>query len=251
MGISPFSASDSADKTRITAVDPCTMQVYDRLWAEALARFETGTVETDPYLLHKQGDYRLGITLRIHITTPAVAACFSDLIAQLRAQEPEQYYYHPDEYHVTLLSLMTVAAGFDLAEVPTATYDTVFAGIFGQVRKFGLHFHGITASPSSVLVQGCSENGYLNEIREMIRLRLQQVGLGETLDQRYRITTTHATIMRFRAQPKSLPALISQLTALRETEIGTAQVEEVDFVLNDWYMSRDRVRVLSKYRLQG
>jgi 2'-5' RNA ligase len=225
------------------------MRVYDHIWADAMARFVRGTVETDPYLLDKQSDRRLGITLRIHIETPAVAAGFSEIIEQLREQEPDQYYYYPDEYHVTLLALVSAAMGFDLADVPTAVYDRVFAGIFGHVRTFGIRFHGITASPSSVMVQGFSENGYLNEVREIIRCRLDQAGLGDTLDQRYRITTAHSTIMRFRSQPRCLPALISQLTALRERQIGTARVEGVDFVFNDWYMSRGRVRVLSKYGL--
>ena len=74
-------------------------------------------------------------------------------------------------------------------------------------------------------------------------------GLGKSLDTRYKISTVHSTIMRFQSQPKNLPALISQLQSLQDDEIGTLEVGEVDFVLNDWFMSNDKVKLISRYLL--
>ncbi len=76
-------------------------------------------------------------------------------------------------------------------------------------------------------------------------------GLAEALDRRYRIVTAHSTILRFARQPQNLPELVQFLQAARARDFGTFEIDHVDFVLNDWFMSHDKVVVLARYPLGG
>ncbi len=37
----------------------------------------------------------------------------------------------------------------------------------------------------------------------------------------------------------------------RNRDFGISEINRVDFVINDWYMSYDKVRVLDSFRLIG
>jgi 2'-5' RNA ligase len=99
------------------------------------------------------------------------------------------------------------------------------------------------------MLQGYVEG--LNSLRDQLRDVLLRAGLGNLLDRRYRLVTAHVTCMRFQAQPVNLPALVNCLAALRDHEIGTFEVSQVELVKTDWFMSFDRVVLLGRYPLDG
>ena len=223
-------------------------QIYDQLWDQALARFADGEAQIDQQLIHREADRRTGITL---IARPGaeVVERIGQLAAELRAIEPEQYFYQPDELHVTVMTLVSASDSFDLRRAPIATYHAALGQLFRRAYQFSIRFRGLTASPSAVLIQGFVDNHYLNQLREAIRQELGHAGLADHLDVRYRIATAHCTTMRFRARPRDLPRLVRQLRAARERNFGSATIDRIDFVANDWYMARDRVQLLASYRL--
>jgi 2'-5' RNA ligase len=220
--------------------------VYDRLWAEAQEHFAAGRVKTDPHLLDRTQDARRGISLIIR-PAPDMIARLGAVIDELNAIVPGQHVYRPDELHITLLSLISAAAGFKLDAVPLDRYRAVLGDLFAQVRPFTIRFTGVTASPDTVFV--CGQSDALNALRDRLRDDLTRAGLGETLDRRYRIVTAHSTVLRFQAQPDHLPELVRYLTAQRARAIGAFAAGTVDFTFNDWYMSHDVVRVLETYRI--
>ena len=169
------------------------------------------------------------------------------VVDELKAIVPGQHVYRPDELHVTLLSLISAAADFDLDAVPLDDYRAVLGELFAQVPPFTIRFTGVTASPDTVFV--CGQSDTLNALRDRLRDDLTRAGLGETLDRRYRIVTSHSTVLRFQSQPDHLPELVRYLAARRAHEVGAFGVEMVEFTFNDWYMSHDVVRVLDTYRL--
>ncbi|MEL7675363.1 MAG: hypothetical protein AAGU78_16635, partial [Chloroflexota bacterium] len=61
----------------------------------------------------------------------------------------------------------------------------------------------------------------------------------------------HATLLRFRALPRRLEALGAYVAARRDRDYGASRIEQIEFVVNDWYMSHDRVRLLARYTLGG
>ncbi len=223
-------------------------QVYDRLWEEAQAAFRQDAVQIDPYLDDPATDRRRGLCLVAWPAAETVAE-FARFAARLQALEPEQYYYKPSEYHVTVLTLINAYAAFDLDTVPLDRYRTALEDVFRCQPAFTVHFHGITASPAAVMIQGYAAGDALNRQRDAIRDALSRAGLGAALDQRYRITTAHSTCMRFRAPLRGPQALYELLAGARRQDFGASAISRVDLVSHDWTMTQDRARLLASYPL--
>src|SRR3712207_3927328 len=96
-------------------------QHYAQLWQAALASFRQGHVAIDRCLNDKQNDRRRGFTLIIR-PTPVVTRQFARFLADLAAVEPDQYYYRPGEFHVTVLSLFTATADYQPYFAQQAAY---------------------------------------------------------------------------------------------------------------------------------
>jgi 2'-5' RNA ligase len=221
--------------------------IYDRLWAEARDLFAAGRVRTDPHLSNRAADARRGISLIIR-PSPDMIARMGAVIDELRAIVPGSISTGPANC-ITLLSLISVSAAFDLSAAPLDRYRALFENLFPRVQPMNIHFSGVTASPDSVFVFGYAEDGALNTLRDHLRDELTHAGLGDGLDRRYRSVTAHSTILRFQTLPESLPELVRFLETARTRDLGTFRADQVEFVFNDWYMTQDVVRVLARYPL--
>lgn len=229
---------------------PDERALYDRLWVEASASFQAGAVEIDPHLDDREADTRRGLTLVARfdgMLRPELDA----LLADLRVLAPEQHVYRPDELHVTVLPVSSAAPGFDPENAPIDGYRALFAGVLASTAPFTLTWRGLTATRCCVLLCGYSLDGALNALRDRLREALRGTGLDRDLELRYRSTAAHATLLRFRTLPPRLEALGAYVAARRDLDYNASRVEQIEFVLNDWYMSHDRVRLLARYTLGG
>jgi 2'-5' RNA ligase len=231
-------------------MDHSLQNQYDAIWANARAAFDAGAPDLDRQLLDKANDRRRSATLLIR-PGAAAAARVAAALEQLRRLEPDQYYYRPDELHVTALSLWTGTEQSEPYFAQMPVYRAAIDRVLRDFPPFSIHFDGLTASPAAVLVQGFPSGPQLNDLREALRQSISAAGLGHTLDQRYRITTAHMTALRFCRPLQDLPRLAAALQALRACDFGVTNVAELALVENDWYMSHDRVRVLHRYALEN
>lgn len=223
---------------------------YDAIWMDAQAAFAAGAPALDAQLLDKTGDRRRSATLLIR-PGPAIAARVAQTLDELRRLEPGQYYYRPDELHVTVLSLWTGTEEPEPFFAQLATYRQAIDAALRGAPAFSVCFNGLTASPAAVLVQGFPSGPQLNDLRDRLRAAISAVGLGHTLDRRYRISAAHMTALRFCRPLHDLPRLVQTLDTLRRCDFGRSDVAEVHLVENDWYMSHDRTRLLQTYPLDG
>jgi hypothetical protein len=79
--------------------------IYESLWQGAMAGFERGEFQTDPHLSGRADDLRRCVTLvlRPAQTVREQMRGFVDRLAEIC---PGQYYYRPEEFHVTVLSII-------------------------------------------------------------------------------------------------------------------------------------------------
>ncbi len=229
---------------------PGERALYDRLWDEALASFRAGQVEIDPLLDRREFDNRRGLTLAVRPDGAALGR-LSGVLDDLRALAPEQHIYRPDELHITVLSVISAAPGFDPARAPVNAYKSLFEALFAAAAPFTVQLRGLTASRSCVLICGHSPEGALNALRDRLRAGLRAAGLADGLELRYRSTAAHITALRFRVPPANLDALAGYIAARRDADYGPCPIHTVEFVVNDWTMSHDRVRLLARYTLGG
>ena len=228
--------------------DAHLIQLYDAMWEEAVDYFAAGQVQLDPNLVARHRDRRLGLTVIARPTQRSIDT-FAPLLRELAEIEPHQYFYQPSEYHITILSLFTATENFEpyFAKIPA--YLTALQPVLSTTEHFTVLFRGITATTSSIMIQGFPQTGQLESLRNRLREALQNKNLGEGLDERYRITTAHTTIMRFRTQPQDLKRLIRVLGNYRAWTFGQSTFRTLQLVKNDWYMSADKVGVLKEYSL--
>ncbi|RZA36567.1 MAG: hypothetical protein EOP92_04755 [Lysobacteraceae bacterium] len=220
---------------------------YDAMWERAHGAIAAGDIDRDERVLAGP-DPRRGLTL-IARPGPALRARFDALLDRLAGAEPGQYRHPPDDMHVTILSLFTVTmdAAAQLAQLD-AYRGAVRAALEGT-PAFDIDFGGITLSRGAVMACGVPRGPALENLRERLRAELGTRGLDGSLDQRYRLVSAHATLFRFAAplqQPAHFAAL---LEALRRQPYGSMRVDQLELVINDWYMSSGSLQQVDLLRL--
>lgn len=221
---------------------------YDAMWERAFAAVAAGDIDCDARLAAGP-DPRRGVTV---VARPgaALAARFDALLDRLGALEPGQYRHPAPDMHLTVLSLFTVGADYAPA---LARLDDYRAAVREAVRgsvPFAIEFRGITLSRGALLACGFPQDDALETLRERLRAGLRARSLDGTLDQRYRLVTAHATLLRF-VRPLQAPARFArELEALRAAPLGTMAVDRVQLVVNDWYMSSGSLRVVDTLALR-
>jgi 2'-5' RNA ligase len=222
--------------------------IYQRLWSEAIAAFERGEHKVDPHLSDKENDRRRGVTL-ICRPSPSVRDAVAGYINRLAEVCPGQYFYCPEELHITVLSIIS---GTEFWECEMPRFEAcrpIIGEVLGRCRPFKIYFRGVTASADSVLIQGFPIGDGLGAIRNELRAAFASRGFGDMPDRRYKATTAHMTAMRFSKTCLDLKPLLSFLTASREMDFGETEVSTIQLIRGDWYGSADRVQTLQEYHL--
>jgi 2'-5' RNA ligase len=221
---------------------------YATMWDRASGAVAQGDIDCDTRLA-AGGDLRRGLTL-IARPGPALQARFGFLLDRLALCEPQQYRYPITDMHVTILPLFTAIEN-PLSELARLNdyIESVRAALDG-IEAFDIKFHGITMSRSAVLAQGFPCGPALETLRERLRTQLREVGLDASLDQRYRLITAHSTLFRFVAPLHHPRHFAAQLGSLRHEPFGCMHVNEVELVVNDWYMSSSSLDRIAKVPLR-
>jgi 2'-5' RNA ligase len=224
------------------------LEIYEQLWRDAVTTFERGEPKTDPWLSDKTKDSRRGVTL-VFRPSAAVLDAVADFIRHLEAVCPGQYFYRREELHVTVLSIVS---GTELWREQMDRFEQcrpILGAGLNEQRPFKMKFHGVTASPDSVMIQGFPLDNGLIAIREALREAFARAGFADMLDRRYKVTAAHISIMRFCQPGADTKRLLTFLQENRETDFGECEMGNLELILGDWYASADTVKVLENYRL--
>jgi 2'-5' RNA ligase len=226
----------------------CETEIYEKLWKQAHAEFSQGRQQVDAHLSKKAHDLRRGVTI---VARPSSAVCgkVNEFLSRLSAMCPEQYYYSPEELHVTVLSVISTTAAWRNEIRSLATYRSIVRNVLRRHRSFMLRFDGITASPNAVMIQGFQIDDGLQQIREDLRAAFATRGFGDVIERRYESRTAHLTALRFSRPVADLKNLVPLLEQARQFEFGETKVTDLQLIWGDWYASKETVRVLERYQL--
>jgi 2'-5' RNA ligase len=222
--------------------------IYEGLWNEAAAAFKRGEPQIDPQLSHRTTDLRRCVTLVFRLS-PVVQARVGEYLDRLATVCPRQYYYRPEELHVTVLSIISGSELWRKEMRPLAACRAVLSEVLNRQHAFKIVFKGVTASPGSVLIQGFPTGDGLAKIRDDLREAFARGGFGGMLDRRYKITAAHITAMRFQKPVADLKRLVSLLEEGRQLDFGETDVNSLQLIWCDWYAAAHSVRTLQEYRL--
>ncbi len=160
-----------------------------------------------------------------------------------------QYFYQPEEFHVTVLSIISGTESWRKEIRRLAACRAIINKVLRRQRSFKICFQGVTASPSAVMIQGFPATDALEKMRDDLRQSFTRNGLGDRLDRRYKITSAHMTVMRFQRPATDWKQLTALLAENRRTDFGEMEVSRIQLIWADWYVSAKVARTLQEYRL--
>lgn len=220
---------------------------YDHLYRDAVIKIATGHYQVDP-LIDSATDNRHGITLLIR-PGAQVKRRIQTFLCELKALEPQQYYYRDSDIHITVMSLITCYPGFDLNQISVADYVALIRESLQGLQAFEIAFRGITASAAGVMIQGFFQDQTLITIRDNLRTNFRNSSLQQTIDKRYSIQTAHSTVVRFREKLENPDNFLALLDRYRHFDFGTFPVDSLELVFNDWYQRKEQVKTLHRFSL--
>jgi len=220
---------------------------YRTLRSQSLQKFRKNEFELDP-LIHSETDNRYGITL-IARPSSEVKQNISIRLHEIKAAAPNQYYYPESDMHVTILSIISCYSGFSLDQIDRSDYMKIVQSAIQSISPFKITFRGLTASTSSILVQGFPESNQLDELRNMLRSKFKQSNLQHSIDKRYQIKTAHLTVVKFKKSIDDVDHFIKTFTNLNDVNLGSCFIDKVELVGNDWYHQQKKVTPIATYHL--
>ncbi|MHA6248062.1 2'-5' RNA ligase family protein [Pontibacter sp. CAU 1760] len=220
---------------------------YDALYQAAVQKIAAGRYQLDTQI-RSPHDKRRGITL-VARPSQEVKNRIQLFLNELKAIEPVQYYYPDSDIHITVMSIISNYEGFVLNQISVPDYVALVNQSIHTYRKFKIHFRGITASDSSVMVQGFLENSALDAIRYSLRTNFRSSTLQQSIDKRYTIQTAHATVVRFQNEFRHPVQFLQLLEDWRTHDFGTFEVDALELVYNDWYQRAELVKNLHTFKL--
>lgn len=223
-------------------------EIYDSLWNKSIEKFGTGEFELDPVLDLREQDHRRGITL-IGRPDNHVADNLLGFLKECRVLEPYQHYYDRTDLHMTVLSIISCYQGFELENYDLNAYCRLIRNATLDSGPFRISYHGITASPSCIMVQGFPADDRLQLLRKRLRDAFRNTQLESSIDQRYTLETAHSTIIRFKKPVTDKDRLLDCLRRYREFDFGSSEYKEISLVYNDWYMTNSIVRNIMSFEL--
>lgn len=220
---------------------------YDELYKTSIDLVKKTNFTIDDYIENPL-DKRFGITLLIR-PNKASLNYIQDFLNELKAIDPTQYYYPNSDIHITVASIISCYAGFNLSQIKPSDYIEIINNSLENFQSFKIKLNGITASESGIMLQGYYNKGTLDLLRDKLRQNFRNSNLEQSIDKRYELITAHSTVVRFRNEVKEKEQFIEILEAYRDKNFGQFEVSELELVYNDWYQRKEKVHLLKVFRL--
>lgn len=218
---------------------------YNQLYIKSSEEILSGNYKLDSQIKNTS-DSRFGITLLIR-PNELIKANIQLFLDQLKAIEPNQYYYPDSDIHITVMSIISCYEGFSLDQISIPKYIDVIQQSLVHLDKITIDFRGITASPSAIMIQGFPTDESLHNLRNQLRENFKKSTLQQSIDSRYTIATAHTTVMRFQEKLQNYKKLVAAIAQFRDYNFGTLNVEKLELVYNDWYQREGNTIRLAEF----
>lgn len=219
-------------------------QHYNQLYQKSTETILAGNYKLDSQI-NDVSDSRFGITLLIR-PNETIKANIHLFLDDLKTIEPNQYYYPDSDIHITIMSIISCYEGFRLDKINIQEYIDIIQQSLVHLDTIKIEFRGVTASPSSIMIQGFPADESLNNFRNKLRENFKKSTLEQSIDSRYSIAMAHSTIIRFQEKLQNPQQLIAITDKFRDFDFGTYTVDKIELVCNDWYQ-RERNTIQLEY----
>lgn len=220
---------------------------YNELYKKSSEAILAGNYKLDAQI-NNESDSRFGITFLIR-PSEIIKANIQSFLDELKAIEPNQYYYPDSDIHITLMSIISCYDRFTLDAINVHEYIDLIQQSLVILDKIKIEFRGVTASPSAIMIQGFPTDDSLNNFRDKLREDFKKSSLQQSIDSRYAISTAHSTVLRFQEKLENPQKLMQVVEKYRDYDFGEFQVENLELVYNDWYQREKNTIHLAEFRI--
>ncbi|MBI9073519.1 MAG: hypothetical protein JEY94_18095 [Melioribacteraceae bacterium] len=221
---------------------------YNKLYENSVKKIKSYNYEIDP-LIDSVADKRNGVTLLFRPNFE-VKNNIQLFLNDLMNIDSRQYYYSFPDIHLTVASIISCYDGFNIEDIEIHNYIDLINKSLHNIDSIKIEFRGITASPSCIMIQGFMTDNTLNDIRNNLRANFSESDLQQSIDKRYVLQTAHLTVVRFREQLLKTTEYLEIMEKYRDFNFGISEVENIEFVHNDWYMHANNVKMLHTFKLR-
>lgn len=220
---------------------------YNQLYTESAKAILNHNYVLDTKI-DAETDNRFGITLLIR-PPETIKNKIQSFLNELQKIDPTQYYYPNSDIHITVLSIISCHEGFNLKQINPDDYIAIIQEKLASIEDFEISLNGITASDSTIMIQGFPSNNELNSFRDSLRKAFQNSNLKQSIDSRYTLFTAHISVCRFRKPLADTQELISLLEQYHTHSFGKFKVNEFELVYNDWYQRKERTQFIHRFEV--
>lgn len=220
---------------------------YNQLYTDSIKLISNNDYVIDTNI-DSESDRRFGITLLIR-PPESIKNKIQAFLDELKREDELQYFYPNSDIHITVLSIISCHDGFSLDQINPENYISVINENLDSLANLEINFSGITASNSTIMIQGFPTNDTLNTFRDGLRNAFKNTNLQQSIDTRYTLFTAHTSVCRFRKPIENTQKLISILEKNRTTDFGKFKVNELELVYNDWYQRKEKTQVLHQFKI--
>lgn len=220
---------------------------YNQLLTESAEAISNNNYVIDPKI-DAENDNRFGITLLIR-PPESIKNKIQSFLNELKKEDTAQYYYPNSDMHITVLSIISCHDGFSLSQINPSAYIAVIEENIIHLKNLEINLSGITASNSTIMIQGFPTNDSLNTFRNSLREAFKKTNLLQSIDSRYCLFTAHTSVCRFRKPINTTAKLIAVLEKFRNHDFGKFKVHELDLVYNDWYQRKEKTEILHQFKI--
>jgi len=220
---------------------------YNQLYTSSSEAILAGNYRLDTKI-HDISDSRFGLTLLLR-PSEKIKANIQLFLDQLKAVEPNQYYYPDSDIHITVLSIISCYEDFTLDKIDVSAYIEIIQKSLANLGEVKIEFRGVSASDSAIMIQGFPSDETLNNLRDTLRENFRNSTLQQSIDSRYSIATAHSTIMRFTEKLKDPEKLMETAAQFRDYNFGEFKAEKLELVVNDWYQRKENTIHLANFNL--
>lgn len=221
---------------------------YNQLFTESAEAISNNNYVIDTQI-DNTNDNRFGITLLIR-PPESIKNKIQSFLNELKKEDALQYYYPNSDMHITVLSIISCHDGFSLSQINPEKYIAVIHENLASLKNLEINFRGITASNSTIMIQGFPSNNSLNSFRDSLRKAFKNTNLKQSIDSRYSLFTAHSSICRFRKPIANTAKLVSLLEKYRKEDFGNFEINQLELVYNDWYQRKEKTQLLHQFRLR-
>lgn len=154
--------------------EPRIQAGYDQMWQQSASDLARGSVDVDP--VPDDTSRRWGLSIIARIPTDQ-ATLFTDISAALRPWTGEHHtFYTAANLHLTVRSCEFYRSTIAPDDAALRDYQRVLHDVAAQTPPFSIRYRGLAANRTGIIVQGFPQTSHLQQLRQTIHQRLQQLG---------------------------------------------------------------------------